>query len=66
MVNERFKAFLKEKGITQNEAAELLGISVASVSAKARGKQDFKVKEIKKFMKAYDMEPVEIVNVFLK
>lgn len=65
MVNKAFKELIKKNGTNQNEVAELLGISVASVSAKAQGKQDFKVREIKKLAKAYHMEPVEIVNVFL-
>lgn len=65
MAREAFKAFLKKNNVKQNDVADLLGISRASVSAKAQGKQDFKVREIKKLAKAYDMEPNEIVNVFL-
>lgn len=56
--------FLKKRGSTQNEAAALLGISVASVSGKARGKTPFKQGEIKKLAEHYEMTDSELREVF--
>lgn len=57
-------AFLKSKGSTQNEAAELLGISVQSFSGKVNNKQPFKLHEIKNLIQHYNMTKEDIWDVF--
>lgn len=57
-------SFLKSKGSSQNEAAELLGISVQSFSHKANGKRSFKQHEIKNLITHYNMSKDDIWNVF--
>lgn len=61
----RIGQFLKSKGSTQGEAAELLGISRTSFSSKANGTFDFKASEIKKLAERYGMTACEIKDVFL-
>lgn len=56
--------FLKSKGSTQNEAAELLGISIQSFSNKALGKFPFKQYEIKNLIQHYNMNASEVYDVF--
>ena len=50
---------------TQNELAKLLGISNPSVVNKLKGKQDFKVSEIRLFAKEYDLSPQQICDIFI-
>lgn len=51
---------------TQDELAKLLGISKPSVVNKLKGKQEFKVPEIRKFAKAYNLNAEQIVNTFIR
>lgn len=51
---------------TQDELANLLGISKPSVVNKLKGKQEFKVPEIRKFAKAYNLTAEQIVNTFIR
>ena len=58
------KDFLRSRNNTQNDAAKLLGISVASMSSKARGKRPFKQWEIKRIAEYYEMSNKELREVF--
>lgn len=50
---------------TQKELADLLGISKPSVVNKLKGRQEFKVPEIRKFAKAYKLSNDQICNTFI-
>lgn len=41
------KAKMKEKGVTQAEVAQMIGISTNSLSRKMLGKRDFKLSEVR-------------------
>jgi antitoxin component HigA of HigAB toxin-antitoxin module len=53
-----------DKG-TYKELADLLGISEPSVVNKLKGRQDFKLKEIRIFAKRYNLTAEQIVNTFI-
>lgn len=53
-----------DKG-TYKELADLLGISEPSVVNKLKGRQDFKLKEIRIFAKHYNLTAEQIVNIFI-
>ena len=52
---KKFKGFMAAKGISQKELANLLDISVASVSLKVNNKQPFTLSQIQKICKAYSI-----------
>lgn len=53
MAHLKFKAWLVENGIKQNELAELLGITKEGVNAKVNGKQNFTLAQVKKICETY-------------
>ncbi len=53
-----------DKG-TYKELADLLGISEPSVVNKLKGRQDFKLKEIRIFAEHYNLTAEQIVNTFI-
>lgn len=53
-----------DKG-TYKELADLLGISEPSVVNKLKGRQDFKLKEIRIFSEHYNLTAEQIVNTFI-
>lgn len=60
----RLKAVLERFGQTQNDLAELLGITYQSVSIKLNGHKDFTQTEIFKIMCFYELTPEEVVDIF--
>lgn len=50
---------------TQNELATLLGISAPSVVNKLKGKQEFKLREIRIFAQAYGLTNDQICETFI-
>lgn len=60
----RIGQFLKTRKSTQKDAAQELGVTVATFSNKANGYTEFKQSEIKKLADMYDMSNAEIRNVF--
>lgn len=54
-----------DKG-TYAELARLLHISVPSVVNKLKGRQEFKVKEIKIFAERYNLSAEQIVDIFIR
>lgn len=61
----KLKDFLRKRGSTQNEAAGVLGISAAALSAKAQGKSPYKSGEMRKLAEHYQMTDAEVREVFL-
>jgi cyanate lyase len=51
---------------TYKELASLLGISEISVTNKLKGKQDFKVKEIRIIADSYNLTDKQIVDIFIR
>lgn len=60
----RLRDFLRSRGSTQNEAAEILGISKTSLSGKAKGHVPFKQGEMKTLAEHYKMTDDELREVF--
>jgi DNA-binding Lrp family transcriptional regulator len=54
-----------DKG-TYKELSDLLGISEPSVVNKLKGRQDFKLKEIRIIAEHYELTPEQIVDVFIR
>lgn len=52
----KFKGWLRSKNLTYKDVADVLGISVATVSAKINGQSDFLVSEIDTIKKQYNLE----------
>lgn len=53
-----------DKG-TYKELARVLGISEPSVVNKIKGRQDWKLKEIRKFAKRYKLSAEQICEIFI-
>ena len=52
----KFKGWLRSNGLTYYDIAVLLGLSVATVSAKINGKSDFLLSEIQIIKKEYNLD----------
>ena len=63
-MKRKIKAVLKRYGHTQNDLAELLGITYQSVSIKLNGHKDFTQTEIFKIMTMYDLSAEEVADIF--
>lgn len=63
-MKEKIKVVLKRFGHTQNNLAELLGITYQSVSIKLNGHKDFTQTEIFKIIVMYNLTPEEVVDIF--
>ena len=59
MANLKFKGYMAENGIKQNEIAELLKIDVANVNLKVNGKQDFTLPQIRAICEKYGISADE-------
>ena len=53
---KKFKGWLRGEGLTYKDVAELLGNSVATISAKINGQSDFSLSEIQKIRKEYNLD----------
>ena len=53
--NLKFKAWLVEHGIKQDEIAELLGIDVSNANQKINGNQNFTLPQVQKICDKYDI-----------
>ncbi|MCY9662777.1 helix-turn-helix transcriptional regulator [Paenibacillus chondroitinus] len=62
-VAQRIRAFRKLKGYTQNELADLLGVSIAILGAIERGTRKPDAKIINKISQVLGIEPDELVAV---
>ena len=63
-MKDKLKVVLERFGQTQNDLAELLGISYQSVSIKLNGHKDFTQTEIFKIMIMFNLTPEEVVDIF--
>lgn len=58
-----FRAKMKEKGVTQSEVAQMIGISTNSLSRKILGKREFKLSEVKGLCQKLEISNVQ--EIFL-
>lgn len=52
----KFKGWLRSNNLTYKDISRLLGLSVATVSAKINGKSDFLLSEIRAIKKEYKLD----------
>jgi len=60
----KLKQVLERFGHTQNDLAELLGITYQSLSIKMNGHKDFKQSEIFKIIHYYNLTADEVMDIF--
>ncbi|MNY66119.1 HTH-type transcriptional regulator SinR [compost metagenome] len=65
-IAQRIRAFRKLKGYTQNELADLLGVSIAILGAIERGTRKPDSKMIQNISQVLNIEPDELVAVVVK
>ncbi|OCT13279.1 transcriptional regulator [Paenibacillus pectinilyticus] len=65
-IAQRIRAFRKLKGYTQNELADLLGVSIAILGAIERGTRKPDNKMIQNISQVLNIEPDELVAVVVK
>lgn len=65
-LKKKIRAVLEKHGHTQNDLAELLGITYQSISLKMNRKNDFTYREIFIFVTAYNLTPEEVYDIFFK
>lgn len=51
----KFKGWLRENGLVYKDIADLIGVSVVTVSAKVNGQSDFLLSEIKIIKRKYNL-----------
>lgn len=52
----KFKGWLRGNDLTYQDVAELLGLSVATISAKINGQSDFSLSEIKELKNHFHLD----------
>lgn len=57
---------IKQRGDTQKEVAEFLGVSMATLSMKVNGKAEFWPSEIKKLSERYQLTADEVWEIFFQ
>lgn len=63
-LRDNIKKLLKSRGQSQNDLANLLGISYQSVSLKINNKSDFTYSELFVIVNAYELNPQEVYDIF--
>lgn len=63
-MKEKLRKVLEGFGHTQNDLAELLGITYQSVSIKINGKKDFTQSEMKKIADMYKLNAEQVYSIF--
>lgn len=64
-MKEKLRKALKRQGITQNELAEILGLTYQTISIKMNGHKDFTQSEIRRIKKILSLTPEEVCDIFL-
>lgn len=60
----KLREILDRYGQTQNDLADLLGITYQSVSIKLNGKKDFTQSEIYRIIKFYNLTAEQVMDIF--
>lgn len=61
---EKLKGKIVENGMTQEQLAELLGITIATINYKVNNKSEFKASEIKKLAETLHLTDEEVNAIF--
>lgn len=64
MKRNLLKAKMVEKGKTQSEIAQEIGMSTNSLSRKVNGKREFTASEIRKLIKCLSLDPATYHEIF--
>ncbi len=60
----KLKAVILEKGFTQEQIAEMLGMTIATFNYKVNNKSEFKASEIKKLAEILHLTAEEVNAIF--
>lgn len=65
MINTlKLKAVILERGFTQEQIAQMLGMTIATFNYKVNNKREFKVSEIKRLSEILHLTVDEVNNIF--
>lgn len=64
-MKKKLRNALKRQGITQNELAEILGLTYQTISIKMNGHKDFTQSEIRRIKIILALTPEEVCDIFL-
>lgn len=60
----KLKAVILEKGFTQEQIAEMLGMTIATFNYKVNNKREFKASEIKRLSEHLSLTAEEVNTIF--
>jgi DNA-binding XRE family transcriptional regulator len=63
-MKRKLRSLLRKFGHTQNELAEMLGITYQSLSIKMNGRRDFSQSEIYMIITMYSLTGEEVIDIF--
>lgn len=61
---EKLKGKIVENGLTQEQLADMLGITIATFNYKVNNKSEFKASEIKKLAEVFHLTDEEVNAIF--
>ncbi len=64
MVNNKLRSRIKELGVTQNDLADILGVTYQTISAKMNGRGQFNQDEIRRLIGVLNIKDEEIKEIF--
>lgn len=65
-MHRELRGLLKIHDISQSRLADIIGCKLTACNQKLSGKRDFKVAEVKKIAKHFDLTPEQIYSMFVK
>ena len=63
-MKEKLRKVLKENGVSQNELADMLGLTYQTISIKMNGHKDFTQSEIRGIKVIFGLSAIEIDDIF--
>ena len=58
------KVAMKRNEDTQEQLAEALGLQVSGINARINGHIDFRISEVEKIRRRYNLSDAELINIF--
>ncbi len=65
MLKDKVRKLLAKYGQTQNDLAQLLGVTYQSISIKLNGKSSFTLNEVRTIATIYGLGPQEVYDIFI-